>query len=228
MMRYKTYLLYNKVLTLLCLVCLSATVSAQYVPKDKRKKTPAKDSVTTKKETPPQKSEKKQNPKKDNDIGRRWVFGGNFWVQFGNVTFIDIAPTIGYKLTRNLIAGVGIGYVYARSRLATNLGNLDVENQIYSGRTFLQYIINTEALFGEGNRLFLYSEYEVLRSDYYDRVLDRQNSIWVRRPQIGGGIQQKLGNLYVNLLVLYNLNYLEDITPYPNPITIRLGFNVGL
>lgn len=229
MKKYKSNLLFNRLLTLLFLVCISATVSAQYVPKDKRDKKPtAKDSVDKKKETPQPKPEKKTNNNADSDIGRRWVFGGNFWLQFGNNTFIDISPTIGYKLTRNLIGGVGIGYLYARSRLNTRFGNLDVQNQIYSGRAYLQYIINTEALLGEGNRMFLYSEYEVLRSDYYDRVLDRQNSVWVQRPQIGGGVQQKMGNLYVNLMVLYNLNYLEDISPYPNPVTVRLGFNVGI
>lgn len=219
--------LYGKILSLLLLMLMSATVSAQYVPKDKRKKTPVKkDSAEVKKE--PVKPVKKETRDTDDEIGRRWVFGGNFWMQFGSTTMIDIAPTIGYKLTKNLIAGVGVGYLYARSRLSTGLGTLDVENQIYSGRTYLQYIINTEQLFGEGNRLFLYSEYEVLRSNYYDRVLDRQSSIWVQRPQIGGGLQQKMGPLYVNLMILYNLNYLDDITPYPNPVTVRVGFNVGL
>lgn len=232
MIQKKVNLLFSsRILSLLLLLLISATVSAQYVPKDKRRKKPAKDSVKVKKDRIKVDNKRPKNTQDDKDleIGRRWVFGGNFWLQFGNPTLVDISPTIGYKLTKNFIAGVGVGYLYARSQLNSRFGrSIDIQNQIYSGRTYLQYIINTEKIFGEGNRLFLYSEYEILRSDFYNRTTDQQETVWIQRPLIGGGLQQKLGVVYVNLMVLYNLNYLEDITPYPTPVTVRLGFNVGL
>ncbi|HAS42760.1 MAG TPA: hypothetical protein DCS93_19925 [Microscillaceae bacterium] len=219
---------YKKGLVLLLFLTISATAFAQYVPKDKRKK--PKDS--TKVKPTPKKPTETTNTNRDNDneeMGRRWLTGGNFWLQFGNPTFIDISPTLGYWLTPSLIGGVGVGYLYSRFQLNNSFGQtLDLQNQIYSGRVYLQYIIDTKQLLGEGNRLFLYSEYEVLRSDYYDRTNELQRVAYVQRPQIGGGIQQRLGRIFVNLMVLYNLNYLEDVTPYPTPVTVRIGFNVGI
>ena len=217
---------YKKGFVLLLFLTISVSAFAQYVPKEKRKKT---DEDTTKEK--PKKTVENNNRDNDDEdeIGRRWLTGGNFWLQFGNPTFIDISPTLGYRLTRNLIGGVGVGYLYSRFQLNNRLGRtLDLQNQIYSGRLYLQYIINTEQIFGEGNRLFLYSEYELLRSDYYDRTNEIQRIAFVQRPQIGAGLQQRLGRVYVNLMVLYNLNYLEDITPYPTPVTVRIGFNVGI
>ncbi len=217
---------YKKGFVLLLFLTISASAFAQYVPKEKRKKA---DEDTTKEK--PKKTVENNNRDNDDEdeIGRRWLTGGNFWLQFGNPTFIDISPTLGYRLTRNLIGGVGVGYLYSRFQLNNRLGRtLDLQNQIYSGRLYLQYIINTEQIFGEGNRLFLYSEYELLRSDYYDRTNEIQRIAFVQRPQIGAGLQQRLGKVYVNLMVLYNLNYLEDITPYPTPVTVRIGFNVGI
>ena len=219
---------YQKGFVLLLYLMISATAFAQYVPKDKRKQ-PKKDSVKVTPKKPEKKQPTVQNNDNEDEMGRRWVTGGNFWLQFGNPTFIDISPTLGYKLTKNLIGGVGVGYLYSRFQLNNRFGQtLDLQNTIYSGRVFLQYIINTEQIFGEGNRLFLYSEYELLRSDYYDRTNEVQRVAFVQRPQIGGGLQQRLGRVYVNLIVLYNLNYLEDITPYPTPVTVRIGFNVGI
>ncbi|OJJ14482.1 hypothetical protein BKI52_42640 [marine bacterium AO1-C] len=228
-MKYQkvSLLRYKKGFILLLFLTISASTFAQYVPKDKRKK----DSVQVKPKPKKKEEPKTTNRNNDNEdeIGRRWLTGGNFWLQFGNPTFIDISPTLGYKLTKNLIGGVGVGYLYSRFQLNNRFGQtLDLQNQIYSGRLYLQYIINTEQIFGEGNRLFLYSEYELLRSDYYDRTNEIQRVAYIQRPQIGGGLQQRLGRVYVNLMVLYNLNYLEDITPYPTPVTVRIGFNVGI
>jgi len=216
---------YQRGFILLLFLTISATALAQYVPKDKRK-----DSTQTK-PTPRKSVEVKSsyNENEREEMGNRWLPGGNFWLQFGNPTFIDISPTLGYWLTPSLIGGVGVGYLYSRFQLNNRFGQtLDLQNQIYSGRVFLQYIIDTKQLLGESNRLFLYSEYEVLRSNYYDRTNEVQRVAYVQRPQIGGGIQQRLGRVFVNLMVLYNLNYLEDVTPYPTPVTVRIGFNVGI
>src|SRR5690349_8063158 len=39
-------------------------------------------------------------------------FGGTFGMQFGNVIAINIAPSVGYFLTRHLLVGPGIVYEY--------------------------------------------------------------------------------------------------------------------
>ena len=58
------------------------------------------DSTTTK---PP----KERKPFKD-----RIYFGGNLGLQFGNQTYIDISPLIGYKVTEKFSAGFGVTYIY--------------------------------------------------------------------------------------------------------------------
>ena len=55
-------------------------------------------------------AKKKESPKaeKDNEddgpsLSDRMFFGGNFGLQFGNPTLIDISPLVGFRMTERLL-----------------------------------------------------------------------------------------------------------------------------
>ena len=93
--------------------------------------------------------QKKKDPFWDKD---KVVFGGTLGILFGDPTYVDVSPTIGYKVFPRLIVGCGPLYNYFYSR------RYDEEYNIYGGRVFLRPNIT--------ENIFLYGEYELLSVNY--------------------------------------------------------------
>ena len=161
--------------------------------------------------------EEKNKSGKGFDWSKVYV-GGGLALQFGNYTFIDVSPTLSYRLTDNLSTGFGISYKYL------SYNSIDgYDSHLYGGNIFSRY--------GFAENFFGHIEYELLNVEYFTvsssgNILDSDRKdvsyLWV-----GGGYRQPIGlNSYLNIMVLYNLN--ESIySIYPNPV-YRIGFNVGL
>ena len=155
-------------------------------------------------------------PKKENENKPFWSWervygGGGIGLQFGNITLINVAPDIGYKITDRYSAGFGIRYIYLGDRRY----NPPYEMSIYGGSFFNRFIIT--------NFLFAHAEYELLNGpwDPYSAKRFNLNNVWV-----GGGLRQAAGNASLNIMALWNLND-EPFNPFPNP-QIRMGISIGL
>ncbi|MEI7595381.1 MAG: hypothetical protein WCK02_06505, partial [Bacteroidota bacterium] len=146
----------------------------------------------------------------------RLYTGGNIGLQFGTVTFVDLSPQIGYKITERLSAGIGATYQYYRYKDAT----YDMSASVYGGRIFSRFMI-TESFFAHG-------EYEILNLQRFDTYSYYDNSrINVESLLLGGGYREEIANnVYMNILLLYNFTE-SPFTPYSNPI-IRAGIDIGL
>ncbi|MFA6925307.1 MAG: hypothetical protein WC223_13760 [Bacteroidales bacterium] len=145
----------------------------------------------------------------------RFVTGGNIGVQVGSYTFVDISPTLGYKVTEKFIPGISISYKYLRYADMQN----EFETNIYGGSIFFRYLIL--------ENVFAHVEYELLN---FDRQLfdpyKPPRRINIENLLVGGGYRQEISNnFYTNLLVLWNLNE-TYYTFYTNPI-IRVSFDIG-
>lgn len=161
-----------------------------------------------------QTTEVPKDENKEENKGFSWdkVFvGGNFWMQFGNYTFIDISPMVGYRFTEKFSAGLGPSYQYLSIK---DLG-YSFSTNAYGGRVFGRYFI--------WQNLFTHSELELINLEAFDIQRRRVN---VTNLYVGGGYRQMLGErAYADIVVLWNLN--ESVySPYRNPI-IRAGFNIG-
>lgn len=147
----------------------------------------------------------------------RIYFGGNLGLQFGTITNIEVAPIVGYRITHDFSAGIGITYIYYKA----DYDYFEVTSNIYGGRVFARRTI--------GENFFLHGEYESLNLDVYDISEDRIAREWVPGLFLGGGYFQPVGNkLGVSVLGLYNVIYDDDKSPYNSPWVIRVGFTVGL
>ena len=134
--------------------------------------------------------------------------GGGLGMWFGNPTFVNVAPNIGYKITERYSAGLGVRYLYIDDRF------YNYKLNIYGGSIFNRLIIT--------DFLFAHAEYELVK------VIEQASStsfnlenVWV-----GGGYRQVTGNSALNVMVLWNLND-KPYNPEPNP-QIRIGMNIGL
>ncbi len=141
--------------------------------------------------------------------------GGGLGFQFGNYTFIDIAPVVGYRFTPDISAGIGLTYKFFQDNRPGGY-----KTHIYGGSIFGNYAFT--------KNFFAHVEYELLNLDVPEQS---GNTFRLKRRDlhylwIGGGYRQPVGdNSFLILTILYNVLDTKGFF-YPNPI-YRIGFNIG-
>jgi hypothetical protein len=164
-------------------------------------------------------AQEKPKPKPQSDFWERIYFGGNFGLNFGtNFTVVEVSPIIGYKITEELSAGIGITYIYYKEKIPAY--NFTYETSIYGGNIFARYFFV--------ENLFAHVEPGALNLDvpapFYPYTLSRE---WVANFFVGGGYRAEIGsNSSLLFMLLYDV--IDDPnSPYQNPV-IRVGFGIGL
>lgn len=176
-----------------------------------------------------------------NSFSDRLFTGGNIGFQFGDATVLDLSPILGYKLTNQLVTGLGFTYKYYKFNdfFIYQLNNgqrisKDYKGNYLGGSLFARYYLKSND-FDFLNQLFLHTEFEHLihsYTNYYPNEsrtdLDSEKTkIDVQSIFVGGGLRQPLGQrASAYIMVLWNLNE-TTYSPYNNPI-LRIGFNLGL
>lgn len=159
----------------------------------------------------PSRTQKERPPLKD-----RFFIGGNLGLNFGSLTYINISPTIGYRVTEKFGVGLGPSYSYYSDNRDKNY---KYSTNTYGGRLFTQYQLLESVL--------LYSEYEMINVEVPNLLFTKLIRTNVSSLFVGGGYTQQFGrgNSAVSLMLLYNV--LEsDYNIYENPI-IRTGISFG-
>lgn len=160
----------------------------------------------------------------------RWFFGGNLGFATGSVTYVEVAPLVGYKLTPKFAVGSGIKYQYFNdTRESYGLSNF--ETHVYGLNLFSTYSLfdnleETLGIAGIGG-ILLHAEYEGLSLErkYFDYPTFPSNGrMWLSNYLLGFGMRQPLGERSsVNILFLWSIDP-PKASPYSNPV-IRIGFN---
>lgn len=155
-----------------------------------------------------------ERPRDNVPFGQRLIFGGNIGLQFGRYTFVDISPLVGYKVTDQLIMGLGATYIY----YSVDDFPYKYSTNIFGGRAFTKYYLM--------ENLFAHVEYEILNMEVLDDLTYKLVRTNIPSLFVGGGYRQMMGERSAfELLLLYNLME-ERNSPYQNPI-IRAGFVFG-
>jgi hypothetical protein len=150
-------------------------------------------------------------------FGDRLFFGGNVGLQFGNTTYIDVSPIVGYKITEKFHAGIGATYIYFKYKDLY----YKYETSIYGGNVFSRYFI-TENLFAHTAVELLNLEVPAPTSVSNDNFKRE----FITNVFVGGGYAQPIGsNVSLVLMILFNLTE-EQYSPYQNPV-ISIGVNAG-
>ncbi len=165
-----------------------------------------------------------KDPEAEEFTEKKWkdkiIVGGNVSAQFGNATFIEISPLVGYRITEDLTSGVGFTYQYLSENY--NIYNFyDYKATVMGARIFSQY----DLLFG----IFAHAEYEYSWYKFtYEDVNLGEYSGAVPAFFVGGGYSYQISdNARFQIMALYDvLHSAESI--YINPWSIRMGFNIGL
>ncbi|MBC8173132.1 MAG: hypothetical protein H7X71_04425 [Chitinophagales bacterium] len=149
----------------------------------------------------------------------RIVIGGNVGALFGNYTYVDVSPLVGYKITDKFIAGAGLSYQYVSYHDPYGF-YADYKLNVIGPRAFGQY----DLILG----LFAYTEYEYLWVSITpeEPYLPYKDEIPGLFP--GLGYKAQIGdNAYLKILALYNVLY-DPLNPlYNSAFQLRFGFSFG-
>ena len=157
------------------------------------------------------KSQEKRQPLKKPP---RWFAGGMLGAGFSSYSsYVEVAPIVGYKVTRDFHVGTRITYIYNSYLIQTGpQTDKRVNLHHYGGSLFARYVFL--------RFLMAHAEYEMLSYDYYE---DRE---WINSLFLGGGYYQNIGGRsFASFLILFNVLDSPN-SPYANPI-FRIGFGIG-
>lgn len=152
---------------------------------------------------------------------QRLVYGGNFQLSFGTVTFVEVSPRVGYMVTEDYIAGLGANFIY--SRIGEGFyypGSPSSEFIVYGGHLYNTYMVPFKPL-----PVVVHAEFEMLNYDVFNRNSPESKREWVPGAYLGGGLYQRFnggGGIY--FMALYNVLYDPDRSLYQSPWSLRASF----
>jgi len=145
----------------------------------------------------------------------RLTYGGNFGLNFGDITMVDISPMIGYRTTNKWVNGVGLTYQYYEQR------RVSFKTSTFGGRAFSRHMVY--------KNVFAHGEYELLKFNVLSRNLEQNPAHWFPALFVGGGVFQSFGGKSQSglvITVMYNLIYTPNNSLYISPFQFRIGFMI--
>jgi hypothetical protein len=154
-------------------------------------------------------------------LRERIFFGGNFGLQFGSITDIQVSPVIGLWLLPRLAIAIGPDYRFYKDRYN--------HTDIYGGKGYIEFVviqnINSFIPIGSNTGIFLHAENELLslESSFWKNTPITSDRFILNTVLAGGGISQQISRRSsLNIMVLWALND-SQYGVYSNP-EIRVSF----
>lgn len=145
----------------------------------------------------------------------RLYTGGNFWGSFGQISVLEISPIVGYRITNDYSAGVGLKYSFYKQNVAPVFST-----SIYGGSVFTRYVFL--------DRLVAHAELEMLNVEVF-RTISTSERLWVPIGLVGGGYSANGFQAMLLYDVIGNENNPYIGTFGPNSrIYLRVGFLFNL
>lgn len=155
---------------------------------------------------------------KRSSLRDRIFTGGGLGAGFGQVNWVQLAPVVGYRITNEFSAGVGISYRYASYKGFTPR----VVTNDFGTSIFARYNIKAP-FFAQVE--YEYLNYQLIKND--GSKVRKGNSAFL----VGGGMSQSMGSrAFFNVTAMYNLLYKpgDSTGPYRSPFVFRAGISLGL
>ncbi len=153
-------------------------------------------------------------------LRERLFYGGNFGLQFGTITDIQVSPVIGVWLLPRLAVAAGPDYRFYKYQ--------SDRTNIYGLKTYTEFVvvkdIGSVLPVGSNTGIFLHIEDELLSLEskiWNPAILSNRFSI--NTILAGGGLSQQIGRrASMNMMILWALND-SGYGVYSNP-EIRISF----
>lgn len=154
-------------------------------------------------------------------LKERLFYGGNFGLQFGSITDIEVSPVIGIWILPRLAFAAGPDYRYYKY--------FGEPTAIYGGSCYTQLVlirdISSFLPLGSNTGIFFHVEDELLslKSSFWKEPPFSSDRFFVNAVLVGGGISQRLGRrASFDVSLLWPLSE-SEFSMYSSP-EIRMNF----
>lgn len=155
-------------------------------------------------------------------VRERIFYGGNFGLQFGSVTDIELSPVIGFWVLPRVAVAAGPDYrFYSFYKNRTH---------IYGGKSYLELTllknINSVIPIGANTDIVghIEDQYLSLESQFFTDPPHDAKRFGINTVLAGGGLSQQIGKRSsLNIMVLWALDVKNDYGIYSNP-EFRISF----
>jgi hypothetical protein len=165
----------------------------------------------------PEKEKKKFDPS-------RLVFGGNLGASFGDYTFVNVSPQVGYMFSPMFTAGAGINYVH--SSFKTRFSNEEIKETFnYAGINLFGRVFPTNFLFATLQPEINYS-WGKIKFENNSQPDIEQDAEWIPTILVGAGVMLggRGGRGGLMLSIQYDLAQ-NPRSPYGTSPFIGMGFS---
>jgi hypothetical protein len=176
-------------------------------------------------EEPVRSDSTKKGKKEKMPLSERIVFGGDIGLSFGSITYIKLAPVVGYRVLPRLTLGAGPIYIYEKYK------NFGFETSTYGGKVTASFTVLRGSDLGDqfalGN-IMLHVENEVVSvENYNDARYDYGDRLWIDNFLVGGGISQAIGErAAISIFVLWDITQNKNSPYYYTSPIIKFGFSL--
>jgi hypothetical protein len=155
----------------------------------------------------------------------RLFYGGNFSLQIGTITDIEVSPVIGLWIRPRIAVAAGPSYSFYKYD--------QIKTDIFGGKSYIELVVfrdlNKFIPLGINTSLYIHFEDEMLslNSIYWKNISNPPHRFMVNTVLAGAGLSQQIGTrASINFMVLWTLTDSDpEITSriYSSP-EIRVGF----
>jgi hypothetical protein len=164
-------------------------------------------------------------PEKKGFDPQRLFFGGNFGLTFGNFTFINVSPVVGYRLTDKFSAGTQINFIYQSNKISYASNVYDKSEYAYVGLgVFGRFnpvkflLINVQP---EMNYIWGKTKYVSVSNTYEQK----QEGKFVPSVLVGAGAAIPTGGRGALIAMIQYDLVQNDLSPYGKNPFFSFGFN---
>lgn len=163
----------------------------------------------------------------------RLFYGGNFGMSFGDFTFINISPQVGYRLSRYFAAGVGVNGQYTNIKTRINGQTIDRQEYGVAGMNVFGRVYPIPQIFAQvqPELNYVWGNYKYYLNPPSESTL---NAKILPSMLIGAGGALPMGRAGALLLMLQydvlnkNGTFSDPGTPYGSRLFYSIGFSVGM
>jgi hypothetical protein len=150
-------------------------------------------------------------------------FGGNFAMSFGDQTFINISPQVGYQFSQYFSAGGGVNFISSSFTFRDNNGNkLYKDSYSYAGLNIFGRVFPIPFLFAQVQPEYNYSWGK--RKFYNGQPELNQDGAFVPVLLIGAGAAIPAGK--GRLMAMLQYDVIGDVrSPYGRNMFFTFGYN---